>query len=181
MGTTTSEDSESRRIILLRGKNPEVLLGFDGPYRNLPEVEIPLWHRPAEHLTAALGATCGIDAVSLSSLGAFPAKSGSPQIRYEIMEPTGHHQESPCGKEWLGAKTLVASAFRIPQDFHAVRQAVAQSVTSSEEAPRGPFACLGWIHELEQWSARRNRTPWASSQRPLPSAQCLSHVQLDSL
>lgn len=151
MGTTTSEDSESRRIILLRGKNPEVLLGFDGPYRNLLEVHIPLWQRPAEHLTGALRATCGIDAVSLSPLGAFPAESGCRQLRYEIMEPRGHRDEPLCGKQWVATETLVASAFRIPQDFHAVRQAVAQSVTSSEEAPRGPFACLGWIHELEQW------------------------------
>ena len=151
MSTTTREDSESCRVILLRGKNLEVLLGFDGTLWNLPEVGIPLWHRPAEHLTAALGATCGMDAVSLSSLEAFPAKSGSPQIRYEIMEPCVYRDEAPGGKQWVATDTLVANHFRDPLDYHAVLQAIAGLTASGEETSRRPFGRIGWFRDLQQW------------------------------
>jgi len=151
MSSTTREDSESRRVILLRGKNLEVLLGFDGTLWNLPEVEIPLWHRPAEHLTAALGATCGIDAVSLSSLEAFPSQSGSTQTRYEIMEPCVYGDEAPGGKQWVATDTLVASHFRDPLDCHAVLQAIAGLTASGEETLRRPFGRIGWFRDLQQW------------------------------
>jgi hypothetical protein len=151
MGATTSENSESRRIILLRGKNLEVLLGFDGTLWNLPEVRIPLWQRPAEHLTAALRATCGIDAVSLSSLGALPAASGSTQIRYEIMEPYGHRDAAPGGKQWVATDILVASHFRDPLDCHAVLQAIAELMASAEGTMRRSFGRLGWFRDLQQW------------------------------
>lgn len=145
------EEPETRRIILLRGKNPEVLLGFEGAHRTLLEVKIPRWQRVAEHLTAALSETCGIDAVSLSSLEAPPAESGSQQICYEIMEPCGPDADAPREKEWVAVDCLVESAFRGPCDFQAVRQAIAQSLAHAEDTTRGPFGSLGWFTDLQQW------------------------------
>jgi hypothetical protein len=149
--TTTHEEAETRRIILLRGTNPEVLVGFDGAHRTLPEVEIPRWQRVAEHLTAAVGETCGIDAVSLSSLEVPPAESGPSQICYEIMETCTPRDEAPGGKHWVVADCLVESGFRDPRDFHAVRQAIAQSLPHAEDTSRGPFGRLGWFPDLQEW------------------------------
>jgi hypothetical protein len=148
------EERETRRIILLRlrrGENPEVLLGFEGTHRVLPEIEIPRWQRVAENLTAALRETCGINAVSLSSLEPPPAQSGSSQIRYEIMEPCGPHDETQCDKEWVSVDALIESAFRDACDFQAARQAIAQSMAYAEDTSSGPFGRLGWFPDLQQW------------------------------
>ena len=145
------EERETRRIILLRGKNPDVLIGFDGAYRTLPEVEIPRWQRVAETLTAALAETCGVDAISVSSLEAPPAESSGQQICYEVMEPIGPNANAPREKEWVTVDSLVESRFRDPSDFQAVRQAIAQSMAYAENRSRGPFGRAGWFPELQQW------------------------------
>jgi hypothetical protein len=145
------EERETRRIILLRGKNPEVFVGFDGTHRTFPHVEIPRWQRVAEHLTGALRETCGINAVSLSSLEPPPAQSGSSQIRYEIMEPCGPHDETQCDKEWVSVDALIESAFRDACDFQAARQAIAQSMAYAQNATSGPFGRLGWFPDLQEW------------------------------
>jgi hypothetical protein len=145
------EERDTRRIILLKGKNPEVLVGFDGTHRTLPHVEIPRWQRVAEHLASALREICGIDAVSVSSLEASPADSDSPQNRYEIMEPCAPNAEAPLEKEWVAVDCLVESAFRDPGDFQALHQAVAQCTAYAEDTLRGPFGRLGWFPDLQQW------------------------------
>jgi len=145
------EARETRRIILLRGKNPEVLIGFDGRHRTLPEVEIPRWQRVAETLTVALAETCGVDAISVSSLEAPPAESSCRQICYEVMEPIGPDADAPSEKEWVAVDSLIESRFRDPSDFQAVRQAIAQSMAYAEDISRGPFGRAGWFPELLQW------------------------------
>jgi len=145
------EERETRRIILLRGKNPEVLLGFERAHRTLPEVEIPRWQRVAENLTAALREACGINAVSLSSLEAPPAESGSQQIYYEIMEPCGPDVDAPRQKKWVPVDSLVESGFRDPSDLQAVRQAIAQVMAHAEDTTRGSFGRLGWFPDLQRW------------------------------
>ena len=145
------EERETRRIILLRGKQPEVLLSIEGTHRTLPQVEFPRWQRVAENLTAALSESSGIDAVSVSSLEAPPADSGSKQICYEIMEPIGPDAEAPREKEWVAVDSLVENCFRDPGDFHAVRRAIALSKSQSEGTPRGPFGGLGWFPDLQRW------------------------------
>jgi hypothetical protein len=155
------EERETRRIILLRllrGENPEVLLGFEGTHRVLPEIEIPRWQRVAENLTAALRETCGINAVSLSSLEPPPAQSGSSQICYEIMEQCGPHDEAQCEKEWVSVDALIESAFRDACDVQAVRQAIAQTMAYAEDTSRGPFGRLGWFPDLQRWVQEQIRT-----------------------
>jgi hypothetical protein len=144
-------EAVSRRIILLRGKNPDVLLGSEGTHRTLPRVEIPRWQRVAEHLTAALSETCGIDAVSLSSLDAPPTESGPNQICYEIMEPITPEAKGAHDKNWVAFDCLVEKAFHDPCDFQAVRRAIAQSMAYAQDTSRGPFGRLGWFHELQLW------------------------------
>lgn len=147
-------ERETRRIILLRllrGENPEVLLGIEGTHRVLPEIEIPRWQRVAENLTAALRETCGINAVSLSSLEALPAQSASQQISYEIMEPCTPDDTAPHDKRWVAADCLVESAFRDPGDFQAARQAIAQSMAYAQNTTSGPFGRLGWFPDLQEW------------------------------
>lgn len=148
---TTPHEVETRRIILLRGKNPEVLVGFDGSDRTLPEIEIPRWQRVAEHLTAAVGKKCGIETISLCSLQGPPSESGSQQICYEIMESCGHDAVASGEKEWVSVDCLVESNFRDPSDFQTVRQTVAQVMARAEDTTRGPFGRLGWFPDLKQW------------------------------
>jgi Phosphotransferase enzyme family len=148
------EERETRRIILLRlqrGNNPAVLLDSEAKRRTLPEVEIPRWQRPAEHLTAVLSETRGVDAVSISSLDTQPAELGSEQIRYEIMEACSSDVDPPCEKKWVAVDSLIQSEFHHPGDFQAVRQATAQSMAHTKDAKRGPFATLGWFPDLQRW------------------------------
>lgn len=151
MPTEPHQERETRRVILLRGTNPEVLVGFDGAHPAFPQVEIPRWQRVAENLTAAVRENCGIHAVSLSSLEAPPAESSSQQIHYEIMEPCGPADEAPRGKHWVAIGGLLESAFRDVCDFQAVRQAIAQVMVRSEDTAREPFGRLGWYPELQRW------------------------------
>jgi hypothetical protein len=151
MGTTPQEQFETRRIILLRGKNPEVLLGSDGRHRTLPQVQIPRCQRVAEHLTTAFRETCGVDAVSLCPLESPPAESRSDKICYEIMEPRGLHAEPPQDKNWVAVDCLVQSAFRDPGDFQAIRHSITQSTGYAQNTSRGPFGRLGWFPDLTQW------------------------------
>lgn len=145
------EEAETRRIILLRRKNPEVFVCSDGTHRTLPQVKIPRWQRVAEHLASALHKVCGIHAVSVSSLDASPADLGSQQIRYEIMEPCAPDAEAPREEEWVAVDCLVESGFRDPGDVHAVRQAIAQSMAYAEDTSLGPFGRLGWFPDLQRW------------------------------
>lgn len=151
MPTNPHEESETRRIVLLRGKNPELLLGSDATQCLLPEVVIPRWQRVSENLAAALGETCGIDAVSISSLEALPPGSHAQPFGYEIMEPCGPEDEAPRGKKWAAVDRLAETCFRDPWDFQAVQQAMAQSMAYAQDPPRGPFGRLGWFPDLKQW------------------------------
>jgi Phosphotransferase enzyme family len=148
------EERETRRIILLRargGRSPEVLLGVEETHRTLPEVEIPRWQRVAEKLTAALRQTCGIDAVSISSLETSAAESVSQQVRYEIMEPYDRDAGDPREHEWVAINGLVECTFRDPRDLQAVGQAVAQCTAYAQATEREPFGRLGWLPELQKW------------------------------
>jgi hypothetical protein len=151
MRMNTHEEFETCRIILLRGKNPEVLLGSEGQQHILPGVEIPRWQRIAESLTAAIRKSCGMDTVSLSTLDPPPAQSGSRQMRYEIMETTCCDDEVPHGNEWVAINSLDQSEFCDPADFQAVRQAVAQCVTCAQGAACRPFGGAGWFLDLRHW------------------------------
>ena len=133
------------------------------------------------HLTAALSEICGIDAVSVSSLEASPADSGSEQICYEIMEPCGPDAEAPREKEWVAVDCLVESGFRDPGDFQAVRRPSrnpwptrkTQRADRSEGLDGSPIFSSGCKSKSEHERA--------SSQWQVPPAQCVPHVQLDSL
>jgi len=155
VSTSPHEQVEIRRIILLRGENPEVLVDFDGAYRTLPEVEIPRWRRVAERLTAAVGETCGVEAVSLCPLDASP--SAASQICYEIMESCSRDADPPGEKRWEAVDSLVESDFRDARDFQAVRRATTQSMAHTERSTRSPFGSLGWFPDLERWVQQQIR------------------------
>jgi len=149
--TNPQEESLTRRIILLRGRDPQVLLGAEGTQYSLPEVTIPRWQRVAENLAGALGKTCGVDAISLSSLETSPRESHSDQACYEIMEPCVPQHEAPHDKKWVAVDCLEQTGFRHPCDFQAIRQAIVQSVASAQDTARRPFGRLGWFADLQQW------------------------------
>ena len=154
MNVDPHEERETRHIILLRlqrRNNLEILLSSKATRRTLPEVVIPRWQRPAEHLTTALRETCGVHAVSVSSLDVTLPELGSEQIRYEIMGLCSSDADIPREKEWVTVDSLLESTFRDPSDFQAVHQAIAQSATDTENTTRGPFASLGWFSELQRW------------------------------
>jgi hypothetical protein len=67
------------------------------------------------------------------------------------MQPLRPEEQSQRDKRWVAIASLVKSAFDDRNDFRAVRKALAQSIASTEDASGGPFASLGWFHELEQW------------------------------
>jgi hypothetical protein len=145
------EERETRRIVLLREKKPEVLLGLEGAHRTLPEVQIPRWQRVAKNLTAALGEICGMKAVSLSAIDVSPADSGTEPTHYEIMQPVSIDGEAPHENEWIAIDCLVEGDFRDPSDFKAIVQAIAQCKTYAQDGSRGPFGRLGWFPDLQRW------------------------------
>ena len=154
MQTLSDEGLQNRRIILLRllnEKDPEVLLDMEGTQHTLPQVRITRSQRIAEQLTAAFKESCSMDTVSLSALEALPLRSHTEHSSYEIMETHRSLEQAPHGKRWVSVNSLVESGFRDRTDFQAVRQAVVQSIISGVGTSRGPFAHLGWFHQLEQW------------------------------
>jgi hypothetical protein len=151
--TLPHEEFEIRRIILLRlsrCEHAEILLGSEVSCFTLPQIRIARWQRIAEQLTTAFRKAFGIEAISVSSVDGRFTEAGLEQIAYEIMEPHGVQDEAPCHKRWVAVDSLVESGFHERTDFHAIRQAVAQSIPG-EGASRGPFARLGWFQELEDW------------------------------
>lgn len=151
-------ESMTHRIVLLRGENPEVLLSLEGTQRTLPEIRMPRWQRVAEHLTAALSKTYGIDAVLLSSLEATPVESHSEHFFYEVMEACDPRSEAPPHRDWVAVDCLTPSAFRNGSDLQAVRDAVARSMATAEGASDGPFGKLGWFRDLQRWVQNKIRT-----------------------
>jgi len=153
------EEHETRRIILLRlgrGRDPEVLLRGEETQRHLPRVRITRRQRIADQLTAAFKELYGMDAVSLSRLEGCPVQAGSVRVVYEIMEPSCPLAEAGGGNFWVRVDSLAKSELHDRNDLQAVSQAAAQSI--SVEAPSlGPFANLGWFHELEQWVQKEIR------------------------
>lgn len=155
MSTRSDNLRENRRIILLRlldGKDPEVLLNFERTPYDLPQVPVVRSERIAEQLTAGIKEICNIDAVSISALEVRFTRPCGEQLAYEIMEPQKKAaEEAPTGKYWVSCNSLVESGFDDRNDFHAVRQAITQAITSAEGASFGQFAHLGWFRKLEQW------------------------------
>ena len=149
--TSRDQESETRRILLLRGKQPEVLVGFDGTYRTLPSVTIPRNQRVAENLTARLRSKCGIAAISICSIEVPPIESSFKRATYEIMEPCEPCKDAPLGKCWVRVEALSEDGFRDPSDFRALRQAAVQAAAATEGSFPAPFARLGWFAELEEW------------------------------
>lgn len=159
MSTIATQELETRPIVLLRGEIPAILLAFDGARHTLPEAEIPCNERVAEHLTAALAKTWGIDAVSLFSLAPSSSDSGLQQTRYEVMEsccgllPAMHGQ-----RKWLAADGLLERDFHDPRDYEAVRDGIAQLVAGAGNRSRGAFGRLGWFTDLQQWVQEEIKT-----------------------
>ena len=151
MHTNPLKESETHRIILLRGRDPQVLLGSEGTQYSLPEVTIPRWQRVAENIATALGETCGVDAISLSSLDTSLWESRSERGCYEIMEPCVQQHEAPHDKKWVAVGCLEQTGFRYPCDFQAIRRAIVQSMECAQDTARGPFGRLGWFPDLQQW------------------------------
>lgn len=151
---TLPRESEIRRIILLRlssSEHAEILLESEGSRFTLPQIRIARWQRIAEQLTTVFREAFGIDAISVSSIDGHSTESRFEPIAYEIMEPHGTQDEAPCHTHWVVVDSLLESRFHERSDFHAVRQAVAQSVSAGEGAFQGSFARLGWFRELEDW------------------------------
>jgi len=148
-----SEGLQTRRIILLRlqGATPEVLLGLEGALQTLPRFQIARGKRVAEQLTAAFRETFAMHVISVSSLEARAAESDSEGIVYEIMESCGPHIEARDEMKWVAVDSLIERDFHDRNDFRTVRQAVEQSIASVENGHSGPFATLGWFHELGRW------------------------------
>lgn len=153
-----TEEFDTRRIILLQGKPPEVLLESNGKHRTLPTVSIPRWQRVADNLVAALRSQCNIAAISTCCIKAPRDASSSLASAYEVMEPSEPSNDAPLGKDWVLVAGLTEDCFRDPSDFHALRQAVAQSTGEIESTQLAPFGRLGWFEELKAWVQKEIRT-----------------------
>jgi hypothetical protein len=151
MPITSHADNETRLIILLRGKSPEVFLVREAARWTLPRVEIPRWKRIAEHVTAKVRETYGVEGVSLSSLAPVLEKSCRQSISYEIMESCPPWDESPPGGQWIAFNSISQGEFCRASEFQAVRQAIADTTNSSEDAKNGPFGRVGWFQDLKHW------------------------------
>jgi len=148
MAGTEQKQSETRRVIVLRDKKPEVWLSGEGTLHALPELEIPQGQRITEHIAIAVRENLGIAAVSIAALRAPEGKSCGASIRYNIMESCAPGCESLDAKNWVPLDLLEPRSFRDVNDFAAIREAVAQLRNNQD---KGPFGKQGWFECLRQW------------------------------
>jgi hypothetical protein len=151
------EIPDTRRIVILRGKNPEVLLCSDGNHHVLPELEVPRRQRIVGHLTAGLSTTYGVNGIWLSSFEAPSMESGPRKTRYEVMEHCGSNDEPPGNKIWVELGRLVEGGFRDPCDFRALHRAIADIRRDTDGPLSGPFTRLGWFYEFKRWVEEKIR------------------------
>lgn len=150
MHTPPDKQSEMHRVILLRGKPPEVLVVFDGHQFTFPEIDIPRGQRVAEHLTKAIQDTCGVEGVSLFSLRSSSEPSSSVELRYEVME-SWSRCDLPHERRWVAVDSLSFHSFPDPKDSQALARGLAQTEDYASGNRLGPFGVLGWFAELKDW------------------------------
>ena len=160
MRTELNEEAECRRIILLRGRKPEVLLAIEGsPRRSLQEILIPRWQRVAEHLTAALRETCGIDAVSLSSFEDRLSDRAPSESATKSWNPVVQKRMLPAKRNGCRSTLWSRAAFRILVIFRRCTKLPPSAWPTEKTQPRTVWKpwlvpCPSAVGARENWTAR---------------------------
>jgi hypothetical protein len=144
-------ERQSCRVIVLGRDGTEVLLKIAEAGFAFPAVEIPLWERLAENLTAALTRDLGYDAVCLFTTDHSLEDGNTNGNHYEVMEcwrDGGRKDETM----WKPIRSLTADSFQKEAEFRILEQCLHQ-LDRYERDPSSPFARRGWLAELRRWTA----------------------------
>jgi hypothetical protein len=150
MESQAQTERETCRAIVLSPDGTEVLLRTTATGFMFPHVEIPLWERVAENLTAALKRDWGCDTVCLFN----------PNHSLQHDTPNGSHCEvMECWRDqrsgdadWELICSLTANSFQKEEDFRTLERSLYR-LDDYEHDPSSPFARRGWLARLRHWAA----------------------------
>lgn len=146
-------DSETYRVIVLRGDGHEVLLERASKAYVLPSVEIPRGRRIAAELTSGMRNVLGYEVVCLFALSPTASSASKKRTHYYATELFRRAEECNWDGVWVQADSLAEGDFSDQRDCFAVRRTVHDCNGVSDAWARGPFERLGWFGELQRWVA----------------------------
>ncbi len=150
LATSTENERDIFRVIIVRRAGTEVLLIPDGNRFRLPSVSIPRCQRVAENLTAAVKSEWGQKVVCLFTLDHASAEVRGDQVHYQV----GEHRQTGATRgrtQWVAEAGFSPNLFADQSDYKAVRHSMAICRDETLNVEPGPFARPGWFKELYQW------------------------------
>ena len=124
---------ESRHLLVMQA-------GRDGA-GELPTIDIPLWRRPAEHLTRLIEERWQITTVVLDVVA--DESLPTPCAIVEVRNPSWEFTKESFGE--VGVDDLPDSSLAESE------RVTLQSILAGEDAGRGPFSRIGWVEEAQTW------------------------------
>jgi len=136
------------RVIVVRAKGAEVLFVKRNTSLGLPEVQIPRKQRIAWHLNEQLRQVWQLPVVSTTPLPYASNQSETP-VRYHVAEILDPALGLRSNLLWMQPSVALQESTVDPADATALE---AFALSESPAAPKqGPFASLGWFHEVSLW------------------------------
>jgi len=148
--TVVAPARETFRLVILERGGTEVLVVPDGDRLVLPSVEIPVWQRLADSLTAAAKVEWGQEIICLFTPAIAFIPEGCQRDDYQVAEHWRTTGEPRKPIRWETILSLSEHSFADHSDYSAIAQSVAKCAAEMR-TPTGPFARPGWFNDLRDW------------------------------
>jgi hypothetical protein len=153
-------DSLGYRLAFILPESRHLLVMQADGARELPTIDIPLWRRPAEHLTRLIEERWQITTVVLDVVA--DESLPTPCAIVEVRNPSWEFTKE-CFR--------VAGVDDLPNSSLAESErGTLQSILAGEDAGRGPFSRIGWVEEAQTWIQQ------AISEREVTFTGALRHL-----
>jgi hypothetical protein len=134
-------DSMGYRIAFILPESRHLLAMQADGARELPTIDIPLWRRPAEHLTRLIEERWQITTVVLDVVA--DESLPTPCAIVEVRNPSWEFTKE-CFR--------LVDVDDLPDSSLAESEkATLQSILTGDDADRGPFSRIGWVEEAQAW------------------------------
>ena len=151
METANQVEEETFRVIIFNRAGAEILVVSSSARLILPCIRIPHWQRVAENLAFAVDAECGEQVICLFTPDPRPSVPHRKEIHYQVAEHWRTVRERQLAMKWASVSALSEDSFVDPCDYSVILHSLAQCNAGDPGVPTGPFARLGWFHELREW------------------------------
>ena len=154
METANQVEEETFRVIIFNRAGTEVLVVSSSARLILPCIRIPHWQRVAENLAFAIDAGFGEQVICLFTPDPRPSAPHRKEIHYQVAEHWRTIRERQLPMKWASVSALSEDSFVDPCDYSVILHSLPQCNAGDPGVSTGPFARLGWFHELREWVAQ---------------------------